>query len=129
MKYLLLFVLLFMVGTMELKAQQDSARFRNRNVSAEEMAQRQDKWMQDSLNLTAEQLPKVSALNLEYSQKLKKVMDSEMERMEKFQEFQVLQQNKDYEIKKVLNKEQFKKYQKIQEAMRQRMRERRQGQN
>jgi Spy/CpxP family protein refolding chaperone len=96
-----------------------------RNFNPEEVANRQTQMMKDSLNLTEEQIPKVQAINLAYAQKMKKVMDSDMERMEKFQEIQVMQTNKIYEINKVLTKEQGKKYRKMEEERRAKMMERR----
>ena len=91
----------------------------------EEMAKRQTQMMKDSLQLDEKQIKKVEAINLEYAQKARKLIDSEVPQGEKMQEFQLQQTNKDYEIKKCLTKDQAKRYQKMQEAMRLRRQERR----
>lgn len=90
----------------------------------EEMAKRQTKMMKDSLQLDEKQMVKVEAINLEYAKKTTKVLESELERAEKMQEVQLINTNKDYEIKKCLTKEQAKRYQKMQEAIRARRQER-----
>jgi len=91
----------------------------------EEMAKRQTQSIKDSLKLDEKQTAKVEAINLEYAQKMRKIWDSELGQGEKMQEIQVMNNNKDYEIKKCLTKEQAKRYQKIQDAMRARREERR----
>jgi Spy/CpxP family protein refolding chaperone len=97
------------------------------NRSAEEIAERQTKIMKDSLNLTEEQLPKVKAINLKYAEKMKELMSSEADQLTKMQDFQVLQSNREYEMKKVLTKDQGKLFTAMQERQRARMRERRQN--
>ena len=94
------------------------------NITPEDMANRQTQMMKDSLQLDEKQATKVAAINLEYAKKILKVRDSELERAEKMQEIQVLNTNKEYEIKKCLTKEQAKRYQKMVEAMRAKRQER-----
>ena len=111
-------------------AQNDSVRRERRdnpmrNMTAEQIAKFQTKVLKDSLNLTAEQEPKIDAIHLKYAQKMKEVQDSDMERMEKFQEMRTSREDQDFELKKALTKEQLKKFQAMREAQAQRMRERR----
>jgi exoribonuclease R len=94
-------------------------------MTPEEIAKRQTQMMKDSLQLDEKQLAKVDAINLEYAKKMMELREKDLPQAERMQEFQVMQTNKDYEIKKCLNKEQAKRYQKIQEAMRARRQERR----
>lgn len=118
--YLTCFILLIF------QSYQAKAQGRNmQNLNPEEMAKRQTQMLKDSLNLSEEQITKVDAIHLKYAEKMKKVADSEGEQMEKFQEFQVLRTNQDFEIKKILDKEQAKKFQAMREA--QRARRQRQG--
>lgn len=105
---------------------QAQAQGRNmQNINPEEMAKRQTAMLKDSLSLSEEQTTKIDAIHLKYAEKMKKIAESDAEQMEKFQEFQVLRTNQDFEIKKVLDKEQAKKFQAMREA--QRARRQRQG--
>jgi periplasmic protein CpxP/Spy len=94
-------------------------------MTPEEVAKRQTQMMKDSLQLDEKQIAKVDAINLEYAKKMMELREKDVPQAERMQEFQVMQTNKDYEIKKCLNKEQAKRYQKIQEAMRARRQDRR----
>jgi hypothetical protein len=94
-------------------------------MTPEEVAKRQTQMMKDSLQLDEKQIAKVDAINLEYAKKMMELREKDVPQAERMQEFQVMQTNKEYEIKKCLNKEQAKRYQKIQEAMRARRQDRR----
>ncbi|MCU0443659.1 MAG: hypothetical protein MUE85_01990 [Microscillaceae bacterium] len=98
-----------------------NANFQNR--SAEEIADLQTQTLKDSLSLTEEQLPKIKAVNLKYAQKMKGIWESDAEQMTKFQDMQVLQTNREYELKKLLTKDQAKIFVKMQERMRARRQE------
>lgn len=121
MKTILLLCFAFNISVMTVIAQRPERQM----PPPEEMAKRQTQMMKDSLQLDEKQIAKVEAINLEYSQKMRKLMESEVPQGEKMQELQLMQTNKDYEIKKCLNKEQAKRYQKMQEAIRLRRQERR----
>jgi hypothetical protein len=121
MKTILMLCFAFNISVMTVIAQRPERQM----PPPEEMAKRQTQMMKDSLQLDEKQIAKVEAINLEYAQKMRKLMESEVPQGEKMQEFQLMQTNKDYEIKKCLNKEQAKRYQKMQEAIRLRRQERR----
>lgn len=93
-------------------------------LSAEEIAERQTNRMKTDLNLTEEQIPKVQAINLEYAKKTKELFANEaLSRPEKFQEMQVMNSNKEFELKKVFTKEQYKLFKAQQEERRKKMEE------
>ncbi len=88
--------------------------------SAEEMAKRQTDEMKAGLNLSADQLTKVDAINLKYAKKI-----SEMFEQGPPADFEVMrakmqenQKAKRTELEKVLNADQLKKYDQIQEEHR-----------
>jgi len=88
--------------------------------SAEEMAKRQTDEMKASLNLTADQLTKVEAINLKYAKKMSEMFaqgppsdfDEMRSRMEENQKARRA------ELEKVLNADQLKKYDQMQEERR-----------
>ena len=90
--------------------------------SAEEMAKRDTEQMKSELNLTADQLPKVEAINLKYAQKRSELFqngpDGDFEQIRaKMQENQKQQR---VEFEKVLTADQLKKYDTMMEERRQR---------
>jgi hypothetical protein len=85
--------------------------------SAEEMAKRQTEEMKANLNLTADQLTKVEAINLKYANKMSEMFaggpPSDFEEMRT--KMQENQKAKRVELEKVLNADQLKKYDQMQE--------------
>jgi Spy/CpxP family protein refolding chaperone len=121
------FIILFL-GIVQLGLAQNprgNANFQNR--TADEIADQQTQTMKDSLSLSEEQIPKIRAVNLKYAQKMKDIWASDSDQMTKFQDMQVSQTNREYELKKLLTKEQAKVFVKMQERMRARMQERMQN--
>ena len=79
-----------------------------RNFDPKEMAERQTNQMEEVLKLTAEQLPKVEALNLEYAQKMKEARDEAGDDREAMRaNMRKMMQAKDVELKKILTAEQW----------------------
>jgi hypothetical protein len=84
--------------------------------SAEEMAKTQTEQMKAGLNLTADQLTKVEALNLKYAKMMSAMFEQgppdDFEEMRKKMEEN--QKAKRVELEKVLNADQLKKYDQMQ---------------
>jgi len=89
-------------------AQQGGGR---RNMEPKEMAERQTTEMKESLELTADQLPKVEALNLKYAEKLGEARDaSDGDRESMRSTMMEMMKEKDVEMKKILTAEQWTKF-------------------
>lgn len=90
--------------------------------SPEEMAKRENELMKSELNMTADQLPKVEAINLKYAKKMGELFQqgppSDFEEMRK--KMGAIQQEKRTELAKVLNADQLKKYDAMMAERRQR---------
>ena len=79
-----------------------------RNIDPEEMAERQTNQMKEALALTAEQLPKVEALNHKYAKKLKDARDEADGDWESMRSTMMeMMREKDGEMKKVLTTDQW----------------------
>jgi hypothetical protein len=91
--------------------------------SAAERAANQTKWMQKNLSLSADQLKQVTDINLKYAQMNEEAMNA-TGKGEKMKVRKQNQQNKDAELKTVLNADQFQKYQVKEEETKQKMKDR-----
>lgn len=96
--------------------------------SAEDRAQIQTDFMKEKLNLSEDQIPKVLKINLNAAKRMDVVMKM-TDRMKKFKEFRSVMMEKDKALKKVLKKEQFKKYQKSKEEMKKVIKKKRKEKN
>ena len=84
-----------------------------RNMDPKEMAERQTNQMKESLELTAEQLPKVEALNLKYAEKFKVARDEAGDDRESMRDtIMGIIKEKDVEMKKILTADQWTKFNK-----------------
>lgn len=81
-------------------------------------AERETQWMRDSLHLPEDKLEKVSEISLTYNRRMDSVNDIGGKIKEKSQ--QKLMRKKDADIKALLNKEQYQKYYKREQMIRQR---------
>ena len=100
-------ILLFQVS---LYAQEGQRRGRG-NMDPKEFAQRQTTQMKQSLNLTAEQLPKIEKLNLEYAEKMKVVRDQAGDDREVMRsKVMEMMKEKDGKLKEILTVEQWTKF-------------------
>ncbi|MEM1136946.1 MAG: hypothetical protein AAGI07_13995 [Bacteroidota bacterium] len=93
-------------------------------LSTEERAQRQTTFMKDSLNLTDEQLAVVQEVNLKYAKEREGLMQKDIPRQEKMYDMETLEIKREKELKKILDKEQFKKLKAMEERRRAKFRER-----
>ena len=94
-----------------------------RNATPEERGKRQTELMKEKLNLTAAQEPKVDAINMKYARKMedsRKTTDTAARR----KTFELLNKQKDAELKGVFTPDQFKAYQKLMEELKARRQQR-----
>ena len=128
MKQLIRFFLFAMVLSLATNAMsQDSSKARPKR-SPEELTKMQTQQLKRKLSLTAEQEPKVSAAILDYSTKLVAARDSKGGKMKKMQELKQLSDAKDQSMKQILTEQQYTDYQKLMEAQKEKLKERRGGQ-
>jgi len=105
------FIVVLLFFTVELVSAQRGNGNHHR-ISPEQMAQKQTQKMKESLSLTDEQVPKVKALNFKYINLMMDARKLGLERQDMMFKMKELSDDKKREMKKVLNKEQFKKYKK-----------------
>lgn len=111
-------LILLIMCTITAFAQQGGGRGRG-NMDPKEMAARQTQVMQDSLNLTADQLPKVETLNMEYAEKMKGIRDKADGDREAMRDAMMpMMKEKDVELKAILTGEQWTKLQAIRKTAR-----------
>lgn len=120
-KFTLIMVLLFF-SVEFVSAQRGSGN--HKRMSPEQMAQKQTQKMKESLSLTDEQLPKVKEINFKYINLMMDARKSGLERQDMMFKMKELSDDKKREMKKVLNKEQFKKYKKYVNARMENMQQR-----
>ena len=94
-------------------------------LTAEERAQKWTDWMKKELMLTAEQEPKIHAINVKYADQMDDIKAEEGDRRSKFKEVRETNKAKDEELKAVLTPEQFTKYTEKKQERQQKMRENR----
>lgn len=75
-----------------------------------ERAKVQTDWMQKELSLDSIQKEEVYQINLNYAHKIENIKNSNVIRMQKFQAFRSLSEDKDWELKNIFTKDQFKSY-------------------
>ncbi len=115
MKIQLLITTLFLLIALSTFAQEANER-------AVEIASKQTAWMNDNLDLSAEQLEKVKDLNLVYTSRMIKILDS-TEKLNKIKQAKNLAEEKDTKIKHILNHEQYEKYEDKKNEMRSKAKE------
>jgi len=94
-----------------------------KNTKPEERAKIQTELMDHQLGLTADQKPKIAAINLEYAKKAQPVLESGRPFAE-MRELKELDQQKDAALKPVLTPDQYTKYAAGKEELRQKLDER-----
>ncbi|RCK74050.1 MAG: hypothetical protein IGBAC_2197 [Ignavibacteriae bacterium] len=92
--------------------------------NAEERAKFLTERLKVDLKLENKQIPKVNEILLKYSKKVDSLRNQTKSRQEMMEIMKKNMKEQDNEIKNVLTKEQFKKYEKIMEENRNRMRKR-----
>jgi len=92
---------------------------------AEERARRLTDRMKERLGLTEEQIPRVAEVNLRIAKQVDDIRSaSEGSRSELSSNVRSLQEQRNKELKEILNGEQWKEYEKMQEEMRSKGRDR-----
>ncbi|GAB4016417.1 hypothetical protein [Spirosoma koreense] len=91
----------------------------------EERATRQTARMKEVLNLSADQETSVADINLKYAKQMQSVLETGGRNLKTARAAKSLMKSKDTDLQKVLNKEQFGKYQDVKEEMINQMKERR----
>jgi len=79
--------------------------------------------MKTELSLTDDEYPKVLAINLKYAQKNEEIFQGSEGRFAKFKSLRSSQKEKNKEMKAVLDKDQYKKYEEMTEEMKAKARE------
>jgi hypothetical protein len=105
---------------------QDSSKAKPKR-SPEELTKMQTQQLKRKLALTADQEPKVSAVILDYSNKLVTARDSKGGKMKKMQELKHLTDAKDQSMKGILTEQQYSDYLKLMEEQKEKLKERRGG--
>ena len=90
----------------------------------EERAQLQTDYMKENLALTPEQEPKIHDLNLKYAKKMQDAYNTTDRRFQKLKKMKSIGDEKDQELKSVLNPDQYATYEKNKELMKEKMRAR-----
>ncbi len=90
-------------------------------LNAEERAARTTEKLKSELKLSEKQLKQVNEVVLKYAKKGEEMRDKSEDRSEMMQNMKKLTSEQDKELKKILTKDQFKKYEKIMEENRNRM--------
>lgn len=83
----------------------------------EERAKKMTERMKAVLSLTEEQYPKVKAINLKYAQKNEQILKGSGSKLSRYKAVKSSQKEKKREMKAVLTKEQFKKYEEMLDEM------------
>lgn len=100
------------------------------NMTPEKMAQMETSRMVKQLKLNSETEAKVADINLKYAKMMSDMRsDQSIDRKDMRQKMQEMQADKDKDLQTVLTPEDFAKYKKQREEMRQRMMERMQRRN
>jgi ERCC4-type nuclease len=94
------------------------------STTPEERAQMQTNYMKESLTLSTEQVPKIHEINLKYSLKMQNAYNAGGGKLQKLKKMKGIGAEKDKEIKKVLNTEQYSTYEKNKEETKDKIRER-----
>ncbi|NII83742.1 MULTISPECIES: hypothetical protein [unclassified Pedobacter] len=88
-----------------------------KNKTPEERAKFQTEMMKSKLNLNAEQQSKIEGINLNYAKKFEPIIKSSDSKISRFKQAMSLQKAKDEELKKVFTASQYKQYEKFQEEL------------
>jgi hypothetical protein len=93
------------------------------NTTPDERANAQTALMKAKLDLTADQLPKIAAINQKYAQKMEPIIKGSGGPFMKMSQMRGVNEEKEAELKQVLSPEQFQKYLASKEEMREQFEE------
>jgi len=116
-----------MVSAATAKAQSATAQSADSTGTAEGRAANLTEKMKTELSLTDAQYPHVQAINLKYAQKNEEIFKGPDGRFAKFKALKSSQQEKNKEMKAVLDKDQYKKYAAMMDEMKSKAREQYKG--
>ncbi|PUZ26111.1 hypothetical protein DCC81_17890 [Chitinophaga parva] len=116
----LLTILVFMVVTVSAQDKQIT-----QNSTPEQRAKMQTEWMKTNLALSQTQVDQVYNLNLQYAQKNAPILESTKGKLYKYKQLKASQEEKSAAISKILDAEQYRKYQELQEQMMKTIKEKR----
>lgn len=105
--------LLLVIGGILFSVCKANAQSDEMKKSPEERAQRISDKMKTELSLSDEQYEKVKAINLKYAQKNDEILKSSSGKLARFRSLKSSQDKKKKEMKAVLDKEQYEKYEKM----------------
>lgn len=109
------------ISFIPLSAQQRSLQ----DSTPEQRAKMQTEWMKTKLGLNSFQVTKAYALNFLYAQKNEPILKSSEGKLAKFKKLRPLQKEKDLALGKILNTEQYKKYQELKDQLIQNLKDKR----
>lgn len=118
-------ILLAVIITGSLSYQATAQTTERTPLTAEQRAQKWTDWMKKELTLTAEQEPKIHAINVKYADQMEDIKAEEGDRRSKFKDARETNKAKDEELKTVLTPEQFTTYTEKKQERQQKMRENR----
>jgi hypothetical protein len=95
-----------------------------KNTTPQQRATLLTKLMQNKLGLTGNTLQQVSAINLEYANKVQPILQGADRPLEELREIRELNEQKDAALQKVLSPDQFQQYQAAKAELRQRFEQR-----
>lgn len=93
-------------------------------TTPEERAEMQTSYMKESLSLTEQQVPRINEVNLTYAKKMQAAYAGETRKLQRLKKLKSLSDEKDGELKKVLEPSQYETYAKNKEAMKEKMKAR-----
>jgi len=93
------------------------------NTTPQQRADAQTEFMQTKLALTADQTPKVAALNLKYAQKMDPIIKGSSGPLMKMRQMSEVNQEKEAELQQLLSADQFQKYLASKEELREKLEE------
>lgn len=88
-----------------------------KDSTPEQRAKMQTEWMKTKLALNSTQIQQVYDLNLEYARKNDPILQSNEGKLAKFKKLKALQKEKSSVLSKILNEEQYKRYQEIKDQL------------
>ena len=94
-----------------------------KSTTPEQRAQFQTEYMRENLALTPEQESKIQDVNLKYAKKIQGAYNQQGRKVQKMKKLKAISDEKDKELKSILNPDQYATYQKNKEAMKEKIRE------
>jgi hypothetical protein len=94
-----------------------------KNTTPQQRADAQTAFMQDKLALTADQTPKIAALNLKYAEKMDPIIKGSSGMFAKMRQMKEVNQEKEAELQQILSADQFQKYLASKEELREKLEE------